>query len=33
MNAHYTMNEVLHAIVITPLIHYTMGGIEINNQS
>merc|ERR1719487_1736643 len=33
MNAHYTMNEVLHVIQITPLIHYTMGGIEINNKS
>jgi len=27
------MTEELHVIVITPLIHYTMGGIEINNKS
>lgn len=29
-NANFTMNEVYHVIVITPLVHYTMGGIGIS---
>lgn len=33
MNADYKVNDVFHSIVITPVIHYTMGGIKIDTNS
>lgn len=33
INADYKVDDVLHAIVITPLIHYCMGGVKINPTS
>lgn len=33
MNADYKVDDVFHSIVITPVIHYTMGGIKIDTNS
>jgi len=33
INADYKVNDNFHAIVITPLIHYCMGGIKIDEHS